>query len=199
MFRAADLKMNYFFFKRIFDIFFSVIFFFAALVPSILIVVAIKITSRGSIIHWSKRFGKNNVIFYMPKFRSMKIGTPKVATHLLDNADDHLTIIGSFLRKTSLDEIPQIWSIFIGDMSLVGPRPALFNQYDLVTLRTQYGVDKLTPGLTGWAQIKGRDNISIEEKVLHDVFYLNNKCWKLDLKIILLTIHYTIRQVDVSH
>ena len=170
-----------------------------SLVPSLLIAVAIKITSQGSILYWSERVGKGNIIFYMPKFRSMKIGTPKVATHLLDNASDHLTIIGYFLRKTSLDEIPQLWSILIGDMSIVGPRPALFNQYDLVELRTQYGVDKLTPGLTGWAQINGRDSISIMEKVQLDVYYLKNISWKLDLKIILLTIYYAIRQVGISH
>jgi O-antigen biosynthesis protein WbqP len=191
--------MSYLFFKRIFDILFSIIFFLVALLPCILIAVSIKITSRGPIIYWSERVGKNNVIFYMPKFRSMKIGTPKVATHLLENAGNHLTIIGSFLRRTSLDEIPQIWSILIGDMSLIGPRPALFNQYDLVELRTQYGVDKLTPGLTGWAQINGRDEVSIQEKVQLDVCYLNNIGWRLDLKIILLTIYYAIGQAGVSH
>ena len=160
---------------------------------------AIKITSQGSILYWSERVGKDNTIFDMPKFRTMKIGTPKVATHLLGNPSDHLTIIGSFLRKTSLDELPQLWSILIGDMSLVGPRPALFNQYDLIELRTQFGVDKLTPGLTGWAQINGRDNISIREKVQFDVYYLTNISWSLDLKIILLTIYYAIRRVNVSH
>jgi O-antigen biosynthesis protein WbqP len=129
----------------------------------------------------------------------MKLGTPKVATHLLVNASTHLTPLGSFLRKSSLDEIPQLWSILIGDMSLVGPRPALFNQHDLVKLRTKYGVEKLTPGLTGWAQINGRDDVGIEEKVMLDVYYLDNIGWRLDLKITLLTIYYAIGQVGVSH
>ncbi|MBU3635558.1 sugar transferase [Polynucleobacter sp. es-GGE-1] len=191
--------MNYSSLKRICDVLFSAIFIVATFAPSLLIAVAIKITSRGSILYWSERVGKDNVIFDMPKFRSMKIDTPKVATHLLDNPTDYLTAIGSFLRKTSLDELPQLWSILIGDMSLVGPRPALFNQYDLIELRTQFGVDKLTPGLTGWAQINGRDNISIREKVQFDVYYLTNISWSLDLKIILLTIYYAIRRVNVSH
>jgi len=191
--------MSYLSLKRTIDILFSLIFFIAAFVPSLLIAAAIKLNSQGSILYWSERVGKDNAIFYMPKFRSMKMGTPKVATHLLGNASDHLTGIGSFLRKTSLDEIPQLWSILIGDMSLVGPRPALFNQFDLVELRTQYGVDKLTPGLTGWAQINGRDSISIKEKVQLDVYYLKNIGWKFDLKIILLTIYYAIGQVGISH
>jgi O-antigen biosynthesis protein WbqP len=196
---AYKFNMSYLYFKRTFDILLSSIFFIAAFVPSLLIAAAIKLTSQGPILYWSERVGKDNTIFYMPKFRSMKIGAPKVATHLLDNASDHLTVIGSFLRKTSLDEIPQLWSILIGDMSIVGPRPALFNQYDLVELRTQYGVDQLTPGLTGWAQINGRDSISIKEKVQLDVYYLKNIGWKLDIKIILLTIIYAIGQVGISH
>lgn len=191
--------MNYSSLKRIFDVLFSAIFIIATFAPSLLIAIAIKITSQGSILYWSERVGKDNAIFDMPKFRTMKIGTPKVATHLLGNPSDHLTIIGSFLRKTSLDELPQLWSILIGDMSLVGPRPALFNQYDLIELRTQFGVDKLTPGLTGWAQINGRDSISIREKVQFDVYYLKNISWILDLKIILLTIYYAIGRVNVSH
>lgn len=191
--------MNYSSLKRIFDVLFSAIFIIATFAPSLLIAMAIKITSQGSILYWSERVGKDNAIFDMPKFRTMKIGTPKVATHLLGNPSDHLTIIGSFLRKTSLDELPQLWSILIGDMSLVGPRPALFNQYDLVELRTQFGVDKLTPGLTGWAQINGRDSIGIREKVQFDVYYLKNISWILDLKIILLTIYYAIGRVNVSH
>lgn len=191
--------MNYLRLKRIFDILFSVIFIGAAFVPSLFIAMMIKVTSKGPVLYWSERVGKDNIIFYMPKFRSMKIGTPKVATHLLDNAEDHLTVIGSFLRKTSLDEMPQLWSILIGDMSLVGPRPALFNQYDLVELRTQYRVDKLLPGLTGWAQINGRDNIDIQGKVQLDFYYLRNIGFRLDLKIILLTIYYAIGQVGISH
>jgi len=191
--------MNYLFLKRFFDALFSAIFLIVALVPCLLIAAAIKITSKGPILYWSERVGKDSFIFFMPKFRSMKIGTPKLATHLLANPSDHLTAIGSFLRKTSLDEIPQLWSILVGDMSLVGPRPALFNQYDLVELRTKYGVDRLTPGLTGWAQINGRDNISINKKVQLDVYYLENISWKLDLKIILMTFFYAIGRVNVSH
>lgn len=185
--------------KRFFDVLLSVIILSIVFLPILVVGLAIKFTSRGPILYWSERVGKNNVIFYMPKLRSMKIGTPKVASHLLDNASDHLTVIGSFLRKTSLDEMPQLWSILIGDMSFVGPRPALFNQYDLVALRTQHGVDKLMPGLTGWAQINGRDSIGIHEKVQLDLYYLKNIGWRLDLKIILLTIYYAIRQVGISH
>jgi O-antigen biosynthesis protein WbqP len=186
-------------FKRIGDVFLSLALLAILAIPCILISAAIRVTSGGPIIYWSERVGKDNEIFYMPKFRSMKIGTPKVATHLLNNASNHLTLIGSFLRKTSLDEIPQLWSILIGDMSLVGPRPALFNQHDLVELRTLHGVDKLTPGLTGWAQINGRDNVSIEEKVRLDTYYLKNIGWRLDLKIILLTIYYSVGRVGISH
>jgi O-antigen biosynthesis protein WbqP len=167
--------------------------------PVILICIAIKMTSRGPVLFWSQRVGKDNIIFNMPKFRSMKMETPKVATHLLENPQKHLTPIGSFLRKTSLDELPQLWSILIGDMSIVGPRPALFNQYDLVGLRTQHGIERLVPGLTGWAQINGRDGISIQDKVQLDSYYLNNISWRLDLKIILLTIYYAIAQVGISH
>jgi O-antigen biosynthesis protein WbqP len=185
--------------KRCFDIFLVIVILILSVLPCILIVIAIKLSSRGSIFYYSERVGKDNIIFRMPKFRSMKVGTPKVATHLLINARDHLTPIGSFLRKTSLDELPQLWSILIGDMSLVGPRPALFNQFDLISLRTQYGVDKLIPGLTGWAQINGRDDASIEEKVRLDVYYLRNISLKLDLKILFQTVYYTIRQHGITH
>lgn len=185
--------------KRVIDISLVCLAFPLVALPATITCFFIKLTSRGPVLYWSQRVGKENVIFYMPKFRSMKVGTPKVATHLLGNPSEYLTAIGSFLRKTSLDEIPQLWSILIGDMSFVGPRPALFNQFDLVELRTQYGVDKLTPGLTGWAQINGRDYISIEEKVRLDVYYLKNIGWRLDLKIILLTIYYAIGQVGISH
>lgn len=185
--------------KRCFDIFLVIVILILSVLPCILIAIAIKLSSRGSIFYCSERVGKDNIIFRMPKFRSMKVGTPKVATHLLINARDHLTPIGSFLRKTSLDELPQLWSILIGDMSLVGPRPALFNQFDLISLRTQYGVDKLIPGLTGWAQINGRDDASIEEKVRLDVYYLRNISLKLDLKILFQTVYYTIRQHGIIH
>jgi len=185
--------------KRLTDVLIAMIMLIFCIVPCLLISCAIKFTSRGPILYWSERVGKNNIIFLMPKFRSMKISTPKVATHLLCNASEYLIPVGSFLRKTSLDEIPQLWSILIGDMSLVGPRPALFNQYDLVVLRNQYGVDKLVPGLTGWAQINGRDSLSIQEKVQLDVYYLKNSCWRLDLKILLRTICYAIKRLNVSH
>ncbi len=167
--------------------------------PVIIICLGIKATSRGPILYWSKRVGKGNRVFLMPKFRTMKIQTPEVASHLLKDAQKFLTPIGSFLRNLSLDELPQLWSIFRGDMTIVGPRPALFNQYDLIKLRNQYGVSQLIPGLTGWAQINGRDFVSVPEKVQLDVYYLQNHNWKLDFKIIILTIYYAVKRVDISH
>lgn len=189
----------YVYIKRVIDIALVCLALPLVVFPAIIICFFIKLTSKGPVFYWSQRVGKGNRLFDMPKFRSMKIDAPKVATHLLDNPRDYLTAIGSFLRKTSLDEIPQLWSILKGDMSLVGPRPALFNQYDLVELRIQYGVDKLTPGLTGWAQINGRDSVDVYEKVQLDFYYLKNMSWKLDLKIILMTIYYVIRRVGISH
>ena len=146
----------------------------------------IRLTSTGPVLYWSDRVGRNNHIFRMPKFRTMRIDTPTVATHLLPNAKQYLTPVGSFLRKSSLDELPQLWSIIKGDMSFVGPRPALFNQDDLVTLRTEYGVDKLLPGLTGWAQINGRDELPISIKLRLDVEYLHKQTFLMDVKIIFL-------------
>ena len=168
--------------------------------PIILIVaIMIKATSKGSILYWSERVGINNKIFRMPKFRSMKIDTPAVATHKLKNADSVLTPIGGFLRKSSLDELPQLWSIIKGDMSIVGPRPALFNQDVLIALRTDKGVHKLIPGLTGWAQINGRDELPIPQKVELDLEYLQKQSFFFDLKIIWLTFLKVVRRDGVSH
>lgn len=161
--------------------------------------IAVKTTSKGPAIHWSKRIGQNNTIFLMPKFRSMKINTPQLATHLMTNPDDYLTPIGSFLRKTSLDELPQLWSILTGKMSFVGPRPALFNQDDLVALRTQFGIEKLRPGLTGWAQINGRDELAIPEKVKLEVEYKERQSFWFDLKIMWLTAWRVLFEKGVSH
>jgi O-antigen biosynthesis protein WbqP len=167
--------------------------------PMILTAVVVKLTSIGPALYWSDRVGRNNRIFRMPKFRSMRVGTPAVATHLLTDPKAHLTPIGSFLRKSSLDELPQLWSILVGDMSFVGPRPALFNQEDLIALRTERGVDQLVPGLTGWAQINGRDELPIPDKVALDAYYLHNQSLRLDLKIIWLTAYRVLARHGVSH
>lgn len=185
--------------KRIFDFFLS---FFCLVALSwllILIGVLVKLTSTGDALYWSHRVGLNHKVFIMPKFRTMRVGTPIVATHLLSHFDQYLSPIGSFLRKSSLDELPQLWSILIGDMSFVGPRPALFNQDDLIALRTQYGVDKLVPGLTGWAQVNGRDELSIPVKVQYEVEYLNKQSFWFDLKILGLTFLKVVRRAGVSH
>jgi len=169
------------------------------LLPIALIALLIKLTSTGPILYWSNRVGKENVIFNMPKFRTMQIGTPVLATHLLSDSVQYLTPIGSFLRKSSLDELPQLWSILVGDMSFVGPRPALFNQDDLIALRTQYGVDKLVPGLTGLAQVNGRDDLSIPVKVQYEVEYLQYQSFWFDMKILGLTFLKVVRRSGVSH
>jgi len=163
-----------------------------------LIALSIKLTSKGPVVHWSNRVGRSNAIFKMPKFRTMKIGTPTLATHLLSNSTQYLTPVGSFLRKLSLDELPQLWSILVGDMSFVGPRPALFNQDDLIALRTQYGVDQLVPGLTGWAQVNGRDKLSIPIKVEYEVEYLNKQSFWFDMKILGLTFLNVVKRSGVS-
>jgi len=167
----------------------------------ILLVVAILIrsTSKGPSLYWSDRVGKNNKIFKMPKFRSMLIDAPTVATHLLDNPDAYLSPIGGFLRSTSLDELPQLFSVLKGDMSFVGPRPALYNQDDLIALRTEKGVDKLLPGITGWAQVNGRDELSIPDKVALDVEYLNRQSFWFDVKILWMTFLKVIKRDGVSH
>lgn len=164
-----------------------------------LICLLIKLDDQGPALYWSKRVGKLNKLFLMPKFRSMKLNTPQVATHLLTNPDQHLTTIGKFLRKSSLDELPQLWSVFIGDMSVVGPRPALFNQDDLISLRTQKSIESLKPGITGWAQINGRDDISIQAKVELDEYYLKNHSLFLDFKIIGLTFFKVLKKEGVKH
>ena len=164
-----------------------------------IVCVLVKLTSKGPVLYWSDRVGKNNAIFKMPKFRSMHVNTPAVATHLLADPKSVLTPIGNFLRKSSLDELPQLWCILKGDMSFVGPRPALFNQEDLVALRTIKGVHQLIPGLTGWAQINGRDELAIPQKIDLDVEYLNHQSLWMDIKILWLTVVKVISSVDVSH
>jgi O-antigen biosynthesis protein WbqP len=167
--------------------------------PFLVVALAVKLTSAGSILYWSNRVGRDNKIFKMPKFRTMRKDTPAVATHLLPDPKQFLTPIGSFLRKSSLDELPQLWSIIKGDMSFVGPRPALFNQDDLIELRTQYGVEKLVPGLTGWAQINGRDELPIPAKVALDVDYMNNQSIFFDFKIIFLTVLKVLCRDGIQH
>ena len=185
--------------KQIFDLFVGVILLVLLLIPMLLIAIAIRLTSKGSSLYWSDRIGKNNEIFKMPKFRSMLTDTPDVATHLLDNPDTYLSPIGGFLRSSSLDEFPQIFSVIKGDMSLVGPRPALYNQDDLIELRTNKGVDKLRPGMTGWAQINGRDTITIAEKVSLDIEYMNRKSFWFDVSILFKTFFYVFKKNKVSH
>jgi O-antigen biosynthesis protein WbqP len=185
--------------KRLFDIFFSLILLCVLALPAIIILLGVKLTSQGPAIFRSHRVGKNNILFKMLKFRTMYLNTPSVATNLLKNPAQYLTPLGSFLRKTSLDEIPQLWSILLGDMSFVGPRPALFNQYDLIKLRTSRGVHHLTPGLTGWAQVNGRDDLSIAKKVKFDVEYLKKKSFIFDLKILYLTSIKIIRREGIHH
>ncbi|MFV8250666.1 sugar transferase [Bdellovibrio bacteriovorus] len=185
--------------KRIFDLILCVIAFSILGVPLLLVYLAVKATSKGPALHWSKRVGRNNEIFLMPKFRSMKLNTPQVATHLLADPKQYLTPIGGFIRKTSLDELPQLISVVKGDMSFVGPRPALFNQADLIELRTQFGVEKLRPGITGWAQVNGRDELPIPVKVDYDKFYLNNVSIGLDIKILFMTVFKVLKSDGVSH
>lgn len=185
--------------KRIFDLSASLAFLFLIAIPFLLICIAVKLTSKGPVFHLSKRVGKDNHIFLMPKFRSMKTNTPQVATHLLANPKSFLTPIGLFLRKSSLDELPQILSVFKGDMSLVGPRPALFNQDDLIQLRTSLNVHKLTPGITGWAQVNGRDELPIPVKVDFDVYYLKHKSIFLDFKILFLTAYKVLKRDGINH
>ena len=185
--------------KRIFDlslVFISVIILF---IPILLIALAVRLSSNGPVLYWSDRVGRNSKIFRMPKFRSMRTDTPDVASHLLQEPDAWLTPIGNFLRKSSLDELPQIWSVLKKEMSFVGPRPALYNQADLIALREEAGIDKLLPGITGWAQINGRDELNIEEKVLFDKEYLYKKSIFFDLKIILLTIIRIIKSDGIKH
>ena len=185
--------------KRLFDLALALIAAVILALPVLLVAVAVRLTSPGPALYWSDRVGRRNAIFKMPKFRSMRVGTPAVATHLLANPQAHLTPIGSFLRKSSLDELPQLWSILVGDMSFVGPRPALFNQHDLIALRTELGVHELVPGLTGWAQINGRDELPIPDKVRLDVAYLQQQSLGLDMRILWLTLVKVIRREGVTH
>ncbi len=185
--------------KRAFDIFLVCLAALILFVPVLLVAMAVRLTSKGPALYWSDRVGRNNVIFKMPKFRSMRVGTPAVATHLLADARSHLTPIGSFLRKSSLDELPQLWSILVGDMSFVGPRPALFNQQDLIALRTEQYVHTLVPGLTGWAQVNGRDELPTPEKLKLDVAYLQRQSLWFDIWILWLTSVKVLRRDGVSH
>lgn len=185
--------------KRLFDFVLALFSSLILILPILLVAVAVKLTSSGPILYWSERIGKANTRFMMPKFRTMRIGTPAVATHLLQNPESLLTPVGSFLRKSSLDELPQLWSIVKGDMSFVGPRPALFNQDDLIEQRTDAGVHMLIPGLTGWAQINGRDELPIPEKVALDAEYLARRSFWFDLKIIFLTFRKVLFKEGISH
>lgn len=185
--------------KRLFDLILALSAAVALLVPFMVVTLMVRLTSQGPVLYWSERVGRHNKIFKMPKFRSMRVGTPAVATHLLADPKAHLTPIGSFLRKSSLDELPQIWSILIGDMSFVGPRPALFNQHDLIELRTKMNVHTLVPGLSGWAQVNGRDEVPISQKVALDVEYLQRKGLWFDIKILWLTFLKVVQRDGVSH
>jgi O-antigen biosynthesis protein WbqP len=185
--------------KRLFDLLLGFCATVLLIFPVAVIAVAVCLTSPGPALYWSDRVGRGNKLFKMPKFRSMRIGTPAVATHLLQDPATYLTPIGSFLRKSSLDELPQLWSILVGDMSFVGPRPALFNQHDLIALRSQHGVDSLLPGLTGWAQVNGRDELPIPEKVQFDVEYLRRQSLVFDLRILWMTFVKVLRRDGVTH
>ncbi len=185
--------------KRVFDFFLAMLLLVIFLPPMLLVAIVVKFTSKGPIIFWSQRVGKNNHLFWMPKFRTMLIETPNVATHLLVEANQYLTPVGSFLRKSSLDELPQLWSVVCGDMSFVGPRPALFNQADLIELRTAVGAHSLTPGITGWAQINGRDELALSEKVSFDQEYLQRQSLAFDIHILWLTLLKVFRREGISH
>ena len=185
--------------KQVFDLLFGIVVFVLFAFIILLIAIAVRLSSKGPVLYWSERVGQNNKIFKMPKFRSMLIETPTVATHLLDNTNSYLSPIGGFLRRTSLDEIPQLFSVLKGDMSFVGPRPALFNQSNLIALRTENSVHKLMPGITGWAQVNGRDELSIPDKVALDVEYLNSQSFWFDMKILWITFLKVIKQEAISH
>ena len=185
--------------KRLFDLALGLVAAVFLVLPIAAVAVAVRLTSPGPVLYWSDRVGRQNRIFKMPKFRSMRIDTPAVATHLLKSPEQWLTPIGSFLRKSSLDELPQLWSILKGDMSFVGPRPALFNQDDLITLRTEKGVHELMPGLTGWAQVNGRDELPIPLKVQLDKEYLQRQSLLFDLKILWMTALKVLARDGVSH
>ncbi len=185
--------------KRFFDLCLAVSAVLILALPVVIVALLVRLTSPGPVLYWSDRVGRHNRIFKMPKFRSMRVGTPAVATHMLHDPGHYLTSIGSFLRKSSLDELPQLWSILVGDMSLVGPRPALFNQADLIALRTAHGVHELVPGLTGWAQVNGRDELPIPQKVALDVEYLQRRSFWFDGYILWKTAIKVLRRDGVSH
>jgi O-antigen biosynthesis protein WbqP len=185
--------------KRLFDILLVLIAMVVLTVPVVIVALAVRLTSPGAALYWSDRVGRMNKIFKMPKFRSMRVGTPAVATDLLQNPENYLTPIGSFIRRSSLDELPQLWSIFVGDMSFVGPRPALFNQYGLIELRAKHGVHKLLPGLTGWAQVNGRDELSDADKLAFDVQYLEQQSFWFDIQILWMTFVKVLRKDGVAH
>ena len=185
--------------KRLIDVVLCSMLLIVFVVPMALTALAVKLTSKGPVLYWSDRVGRWNRIFKMPKFRSMRTNAPQVATHLLSNPDAYLTPIGGFLRRSSLDELPQLFSVLNGDLSLVGPRPALFNQDDLIALRTKSGVHELVPGITGWAQVNGRDELPIPEKVRLDCEYLHTRSFWLDLKILAMTVLKVVRREGVSH
>lgn len=193
------LIVDWLYMKRLFDLVFVLFSLCIFFIPLLLVAVFVRLTSPGPVLYWSDRVGKHNKIFKMPKFRTMRVDTPAVATHLLTDPVRFLTPPGSFLRKSSLDELPQLWSIFTGDMSVVGPRPALFNQEDLISLRTQQGVDAIPPGLTGWAQVNGRDELPIPDKVKLDVEYLHRKSFFFDLQIVLMTLVKVLRRDGIKH
>jgi len=185
--------------KRLFDIFLAILALFFLLLPMAVLALLVRLTSPGPVLYWSQRVGRNNCLFLMPKFRSMRVDTPAVATHLLQNPTQYLTPIGSFLRRSSLDELPQLFNILRGEMSLVGPRPALFNQHDLVAQRTACGVHVLTPGLTGWAQVNGRDELPIPDKVALDRVYLEQQSFFFDVRIIAMTFAKVFFRDGVTH
>lgn len=187
------------FFKRILDLIICIGCIPFVLILSLIIALLIKFFSKGPVIHWSKRVGKKNKIFYMPKFRTMTINSPQIATHQFQNSKNYITKVGMILRKYSLDEIPQIWSVLIGDMSIVGPRPALYNQNDLIKMRKKRNIQELLPGITGWAQVNGRDEISLIKKTNLDYYYLKNQTIGLDFKIIFITILKVIFKREISH
>ena len=185
--------------KRIVDLVVGLPALVVLVVPIVMVAILVKLTSKGSMLYWSNRVGHKNKLFRMPKFRSMQMETPEMATHLMNTPDSYLSPIGGFLRRTSLDELPQLWSILKGDMSFVGPRPALFNQDDLIFLRTERGVDQLMPGLTGWAQVNGRDTLPIPEKVALDVEYMERQSFWFDMKILWMTVLKVLVRDGVSH
>lgn len=185
--------------KRLVDLFISLCLLLVLLVPILVIALLIRLTSKGPALYWSDRVGIDNKIFRMPKFRTMRIDTPAVATHLLKDPGAYLTSVGPFLRRTSLDELPQLWSVLKGDMSFVGPRPALFNQDDLIALRTAKGVHRLIPGITGWAQINGRDDLPIPVKVEFEEYYLKNRSLMFDIRILFMTLFKVIKREGVTH